>query len=87
VRDHGLALACRRRGLDGWYGRDFDKLPTEVAAPFNDAIVRSLKRNELQRALESAVSALLRESAEAGGLAEKVEGQLQELASGQLNQP
>ncbi|MGH3103349.1 MAG: hypothetical protein ACRDN6_04555 [Gaiellaceae bacterium] len=30
LRDHALALACRRRGLEGQYGRGFDKLPAEV---------------------------------------------------------
>jgi hypothetical protein len=81
VRDYRLALACRRRGLDGWHGRDFDKLPAEVVGPFNDALVRSLERNELHRALGGAVAGLLRESAEARDIAEKVEGQLRELAS------
>ncbi len=85
VRDHGLALACHRRGLDGTYGRDFDRLPAEVVGPFNDALVRSLEPSELHRALGSAVAALLRESAEAGAIAEEVEGQLHELASGQVN--
>jgi hypothetical protein len=82
VRDHALALACRRRGLDGSYGRDFDRLPPEVVDPLNDALVRSLERDELRRALGSAVAALLRESAEAGSVAGKVEDQLHELASG-----
>ena len=81
VRDYALALACRRRGLDGWYGRDFDRLPANVVGPFNDALVRSLDRDELYRALESAAAALLRESAEVGKMAEEVEGQLRELAS------
>jgi hypothetical protein len=81
VRDHALALACRRRGLDGDYGRDFDKLPAEVLDPVNDALVRSLEPDELHRALRSAVTALLRESAEARDMAEKVEGQLRELTS------
>jgi hypothetical protein len=84
VRDKALALACRRRGLDGWYARDFDRLPAEVLGPANDALVRSLDPDELHRALESAVAALLRESGEAGDMAEKVEGQLRELASGQV---
>jgi hypothetical protein len=73
VRDHALALTCRRRGLDGWYGRDFDRLPAEVVDPLNDALVRSLERDELHRALGSAVAALLRKSAEAGDVAEEVE--------------
>lgn len=81
IRDHALHLACRRQGLDGWYGRDFDRLPAEVVDPFNDALVRSLERDELRRALVKAVTALLRESAEAGEMAERLEGQLRELAS------
>jgi hypothetical protein len=82
VRDRALILACRRRGLDGWYGRDFDRLPAEVLVPINDALVRSLEPGELRRALASAVAALLRESAEAGSMAANVEEQLKELASG-----
>lgn len=84
VRDHALALACRRLGLDGTYGRDFDGLPTEVADPARDALVRSLDRDELNRALESAVAALLRESMEAREMAASVEGQLREMALGRL---
>ena len=85
VRDHALALACRRRGLDGTYCRDFDRLPAEVVDAFNDALVRSLELDELHRALGSAVAALVRESAEAREMAEKVESQLRELASGHVN--
>ncbi|HEX9694633.1 MAG TPA: hypothetical protein VGA74_06475 [Actinomycetota bacterium] len=85
VRDHALALACRRRGLDGWYGRDFDRLPADVLVPVNDALVRSPDPDELDRALGSAVAALLREAAEVGEMADKVEGQLRELASGHVS--
>jgi hypothetical protein len=85
ARDHGLALACRRLDLDGSYGRDFDRLPAEVTRPFNEALVRSLERDELNRALRGAVAALLRESAEAGAMVEGVKDQLHELASGQVN--
>ena len=80
IRDHGLALACRRRELDGSYGRDLDRLPPEVVAPFEGALVRSLERAELDRALETAVSALLGESVEAGEMVGKVERQLLELS-------
>jgi hypothetical protein len=84
LRDKALALVCGRRGLDGWYGRDFDKLPAEVVDPFNEALVRFLEGDELDRALGSAVAALLRESAEAGEMVANVEGQLRELASGSV---
>ena len=79
VRDQALALACRRRGLAVAHGRGFDDLPQEVLAPFDDALVRSLQPEELRRALASAVSGLLRESAEAAELAARVEAQLSEL--------
>lgn len=78
VRDRGLALACQRRGLDGSYGRDFDRLPAEVLDSFGAAIVRSLVDDELRRALRSAVDALLRESDQVRALAAKVGNQLKE---------
>lgn len=81
VRDEALALACRRHGLDGAYGRGFDELPPEVLAPFDDALVRSLRPEELRRALGSAVEGLLRESAEVADVAAKVEVQLRELVA------
>ncbi|MEP6973357.1 MAG: hypothetical protein ABI869_04330 [Actinomycetota bacterium] len=81
LRDHALALACRRLELEGSHGRDFDKLPDEVVAPVMDALVRSLERDELRRALRHSVTALLCESAQAHDLAEKVESQLRELTS------
>ena len=84
LRDKALAITCRRRGLDGWYGRDFDRLSAEVVDPFNEALVRFLEGDELDRALGSAVAALLRESAEAREMAANVEGQLGELASGSV---
>jgi hypothetical protein len=80
VRDHALALACRRRGLEGAYGRHFDELPAEVLQPFEDALVRSLEPDELGRALGCAISALQRESTEAAELAARVDAQLRELA-------
>jgi hypothetical protein len=85
VRDRALALACRRLGLDGWYGRDFDRLPADILVPVNDALVRSLEPDELDRALGSAVAALLRESAQVGEMADKVEAQLRKLASGYIS--
>ena len=51
-----------------------------MLAEFDDTLVRSLKTEELRRALSSAVSGLLRESAEAAELAASVEAQLSELA-------
>jgi hypothetical protein len=81
VRDHALARACGRRGLEGDYGRDFDQLPAEVLGPLNDALVRSLEPGDLRLALGNAVTALLRESDKAQDMAEKVQDQLRELAA------
>jgi hypothetical protein len=81
TRDHGLALACRARGLDGSYGRDFDRLPSGVRAVFEQAIVRSLDRDELDRALAAVVPALLAETGDVPEMASGVERQLRELAS------
>lgn len=80
VRDKALHLACHRRGLDGWYGRDFDRLSADVLAPLGDGLVRSVEPNELRRALPVVAAALLRESDQVEDLAAKVQGQLQELA-------
>jgi hypothetical protein len=79
VRDYALQLACRRRGLPASYGRGFDDLPAGVRAGFSDALVRTLVRDELLRALRSAVDGLLRESADVEDLAARVEPRLREL--------
>jgi predicted nucleotidyltransferase len=79
VRNYALILACRRRGLDGSYGRDFDRLPTEVLASFENALVGSLEPTALFTALENAVDGLLRESGEVSAMAERVEPQLREM--------
>jgi hypothetical protein len=64
ARDYALQLACRQRGLPEQYGRGFDDLPADVLAPFADAIVRSLERDEILRALRVAVDGLMREGGE-----------------------
>ena len=61
VRDHVLAIACRRLGLPAVEGRGMDALPADVADPLRDALVRSLEPAELRRALSAVIDALLRE--------------------------
>jgi len=61
VRDHTIALACRRLGLPAVYAKGADALPEEIAAPLADALVRGLERPELVRALRAATGGLLRE--------------------------
>lgn len=79
LRDEALALACMRRGLVAAYARGYDELPPEVRSALAGAIVRSLDRAELMRALGVAVEGLLRESVEVGDLVKRVSGELAQL--------
>jgi hypothetical protein len=79
VRDTALALACRARSLPAAYGRGYDDLPADVRDAFDGALVRSLAREELLRALAAAVDGLLREAGEAADLATRVEPELRAL--------
>ena len=81
MRDHALALACRRRGLEVVEARGYQGLPKDVLARFEDTLVRSIERAELLRALARTTDELLREADEAGELASKVEGQLRRLVT------
>ena len=79
VRDYALSLACRCRNLPASYGRGFDDLPADMHNAFRGALVRSLDRDELLRALGSAIAGLLIEAEDVNELAKKVEPQLREL--------
>jgi hypothetical protein len=79
TRDYALSLACRRSGLPANEGRGFDDLPAEVRDSFLGALVRSLERDELLRALGCAIEGLLRQADEVHDLAAKVEPQLRKL--------
>ena len=79
IRDYALAIACHRHKLPVSYGRGFDHLPSNVLEPFKSALVASLERDELLRALKAAINGLLRESIEVQDLAAKVEPQLRQL--------
>ncbi len=79
VRDYALSLACLRRNLPADYGRGFDDLPADVRDVFVGSLVTSLQRNELMRALCSAIAELLRDVDEVQALAAKVEPQLRML--------
>lgn len=80
TRDYALSLACRRRGLPAYDGRGYDDLPPDVRDVFKSALVTSLERDELLRALGYTIEGLLREVEEVQELAAKVEPQLRELA-------
>ena len=61
LRYYVMELACLRLDLPAYYGKGFDQLPAEVRDAFEGALVRSLERNELIRALNAAIEALLKE--------------------------
>ena len=81
TRDQALALACRRRGLQSAYGRGFDHLPAELLAKLEPALVGSLERWELLRALGAAIEGLLQEAEETRRLADRLAPQLRELTA------
>jgi hypothetical protein len=87
VRDQALTLACRRQGLETGYGRGFDRLPAEPLSEVEPALVRSLERAELLRALGVAVDALLREAAEVRQMVAKLERQLRDLTAPTFDMP
>jgi hypothetical protein len=85
ARDYALALACHRRGLSTSNGRGFDDLPSGVREAFLPALVSSLDRDTLQRALCRAIDATLREAREIRGLAAGVAPILEELSATRTN--
>jgi len=76
VRDYALNLACHRLGLSTNNGRGYDALPAETTEKFKAALVTSLERDELLRALGCAIEGLLSETEEIQEQAEKVRPQL-----------
>jgi hypothetical protein len=65
VRDHALALACLLRGLPAVQARNYDDLPAESLARFEEAHVGAIDPATLRSALAASVGALLGEGAEA----------------------
>lgn len=82
MRDQVLALACVRHGVAAVQGRGMDLLPVAVSSPMTEALVRSLDRVELRRALRAACVLLLGEIQEADAvLAHRLSPTILELAS------
>lgn len=79
LRKHTLELACVRLGLPARFGRGVDRLPGDVLDPSEGTLVRAVEPDELRRALERNVEALLREARELGESARKVEPSLRAL--------
>jgi hypothetical protein len=83
IRDHALELACIRHGEPHGYGRGFDRLPADVLAPYEEALVRALDERELRRALVAATELFLAEvEAVDPELAKRLREPLREAAEG-----
>ncbi len=71
VRDYTITLACLRLGEESAYAKGVHLLPVAVTVPLAEALVRSLDRVELHRALAVATACFIREvealDAELGG--------------------
>jgi hypothetical protein len=80
LRNEALALASRRAGVQDWHARGAHLLPTETRERFADALVRSIDRAELSRALEVAIGLLIDHSDQAPTLAARVENHLRAIA-------
>ena len=61
LRWRALALGCERLGADFSEYKGVDELPAELLAGLEDALPRSLDRNELARAVRAATAAFLTE--------------------------
>ena len=81
VRDYALNLACLQHDLPAREARGYDALPASVRAAFADALVRSLDRDELLRALRAVIAGLLLQTAQVRDIASQVEPRLRELTA------
>jgi hypothetical protein len=80
ARDYGLSLACVRRGLPAHHGRGFDDLPSNLRDSLGEALVTSLDRPSLLRALDRTIDLLLQESAELQEMPAGLRSELRDLA-------
>jgi hypothetical protein len=80
ARDYGLSLACVRRGLPAHHGRGFDDLPTDLRDLLSEALVTSLDRPSLLRALGRTIDLLVQESAELEEMPASLRSGLRDLA-------
>lgn len=62
VRHHALTLACRRLGLDAGVGRGFDELPVDIREKAQQALIRTIDREQILSALRVSAEMLLAES-------------------------
>ena len=81
MRNRVIALACLRKGLSTSEGRGFDDLSKDDKNRFVECYPSSLDPEELQRALQRTISALINEiGLQDSDLAEKIRPTLIEIA-------
>ncbi|MDQ3767073.1 MAG: nucleotidyltransferase domain-containing protein [Actinomycetota bacterium] len=80
-RNYAMSLACAYRDLPSLYGKGLENLSRDVLDLFEPALVRSLDRDELSRALEVGISALLKDLRRNGSLDPKLELRINELVA------
>jgi hypothetical protein len=86
MRNYVLALACLRQGCSTSDGRGFDDLADDERSRFAECHPSSLHSEELQRALENTIAALLIEiRLSDSALAERIGATLLEIARGNVN--
>jgi hypothetical protein len=78
-RNYAMSYACQRRNLTASYGKGFDQLPPDLLESYEKMFVRSLDRNELLRAFEAGIAALLEDLKATGSLNGALEARIQEL--------
>jgi hypothetical protein len=84
ARDYGMSLACVRRGLSAHHGRGFDDLPAELRDLLNEALVTSLEKKALLRALGRTIELLLQESAGMQGMPARIQSELLHLSAASI---
>jgi hypothetical protein len=83
VRDHALALACIRHNLPAVHGRGIDRLPKEMTARFESALVQQISTAALCRAFRVAVACFKAEVQAADEkLGERLQDTLDSLSEG-----
>jgi hypothetical protein len=86
LRHEALSIACRQRGFGAGYGRGYDKLPQEILTRFEGALVQSLEREHLLRALGCGVDGLLAVVGDSDPRAGQLARDLLRLSGGDLDQ-
>lgn len=79
ARDYSLKLACFAHNLNADYARGFDDLPIEILAPYKQAFVKEISRDEILRVIKVIMSALYKISNEVNKMIDNVKETLTEL--------